>query len=286
MRSLVRALRGDALATSRERVRDLVESDRFQRVVVTVILINAATLGLETSPAVETRFGGVLHVIDRAALGFFVVELLLRLYAYRLRFFRDPWSIFDFLVIGLSLVPSSGGLSVLRALRILRALRLVSVVPGMRRVVTALLSAIPAMISIILLLGMVLYIGAVLTTELYGASTPQYFGDLGTSLFTLFQVMTGEAWPEIARDVLPAHPMAWLFFVVFILVSTFVVLNLFTAVVVSAMEPEQREESAVHAELLEEVRALRGEIEQLRTERGAAPAQRDPATAASTGRTR
>ena len=285
MRSLVRSLRGDAAATSRERVRDLVESARFQRVVVTVILINAATLGLETSPAVESRFSGVLHVIDRAALVFFVVELLLRLYAHRLRFFRDPWSIFDLLVVGLSLVPSSGGLSVLRALRILRALRLVSVVPGMRRVVTALLSAIPAMISIILLLGLVLYIGAVLTTELYGRSTPQHFGDLGTSLFTLFQVMTGEAWPEIARDVLPSHPMAWLFFVVFILVSTFVVLNLFTAVVVSAMEPEQREESAVHAELLDEVRALRGEIEQLRTERGA-PAQRDPATHSSPVHTR
>jgi len=264
MRSLVRALRGDALATSRERVRDLVESDRFQRVVVTVILINAATLGLETYHAVETRLGGVLHVIDRAALGFFVVELLLRLYAYRLRFFRDSWSIFDFLVIGMSLVPSSGGLSVLRALRILRALRLVSVVPGMRRVVTALLSAIPAMISIILLLGMVLYIGAVLTTELYGASTPQYFGDLGTSLFTLFQVMTGEAWPDIAAEVLPTHPSAWIFFVIFILVSTFVVLNLFTAVVVSAMEPEHREELSIDADILAEIRALRAEIAGLR----------------------
>lgn len=260
----------------RARVRDLVDSTPFQRVVVTVIVINAATLGLETSPAVESRFGGLLHVIDRSALVFFVVELILRLYAHRLSFFRDPWSVFDLLVIGLSLVPSSGGLSVLRALRILRALRLISVVPGMRRVVAALLSAIPAMISIILLLGLVLYIGAVLTTELYGASTPQYFGNLGTSLFTLFQVMTGEAWPDIARDVLSQHPMAWLFFVVFILVSTFVVLNLFTAVVVSAMEPEQREESAVHAELLTEVRALRAEIEQLRTERGtrSAPAPR------------
>lgn len=269
MRSLVRSLRSDA-AMSRERVRELVESARFQRVVVTVILINAATLGLETSPAVESRVGGVLHVIDRAALVFFVVELLLRLYAHRLRFFRDPWSIFDFLVVGLSLVPSSGGLSVLRALRILRALRLVSVVPGMRRVVTALLSAIPAMISIILLLGLVLYIGAVLTTELYGKSTPQHFGDLGTSLFTLFQVMTGEAWPDIAAQVLPQHPTAWIFFVLFILTSTFVVLNLFTAVVVSAMEPERKEELQIDATLLAEIRSLRAEIAELRATRDTA----------------
>jgi voltage-gated sodium channel len=155
---------------------------------------------------------------------------------------------------------------VLRALRILRSLRLVSAVPGMRKVVSGLLSAIPAMLSIVLLLGLVLYVGAVLATELYGVTTPEHFGDLGTSLFTLFQVMTGEAWPEIAKDVLPLHPSAWIFFVVYILISTFVVLNLFTAVVVSAMEPERREESEAEARLLAEVRALRGEVAAMRDE--------------------
>ena len=253
--------------TGRERVTRLVESQRFQRTIIGLIVFNAATLGLETFDGVMARAGDALHVLDRLVLAVFVVELGLRFYAYRWRFFRDPWSIFDFAVVAISLVPASGGLSVLRALRILRALRLVSAVPGMRKVVTGLLSAIPAMLSIVLLLGLVLYVGAVLATEMYGATASQHFGNLGRSLFTLFQVMTGEAWPDIARDVLTHHPYAWVFFVVFILVSTFVVLNLFTAVVVSAMEPERREEITLDETVLAELRALRAEIAQLRLER-------------------
>jgi voltage-gated sodium channel len=250
----------------REQVTTLVESPRFQRWITAVIVLNAITLGLETSDRVMASVGGLLHALDTIMLVIFVVELGLRLYAHRLRFFRDPWSVFDFIVIGISLVPASGGLSVLRALRILRAMRLISAVPGMKKVVGGLLSAMPGMASIVLLLGLVLYVGAVLATELYGASAPQHFGHLGDSLFTLFQVMTGEAWPDIARDVMPAHPSAWIFFVSFILISTFVVLNLFTAVVVSAMEPDHREEMAVEETVLHEIRALRAEVAALRAE--------------------
>jgi voltage-gated sodium channel len=250
--------------TRREQVVRLIESNAFQRTIVGVIVFNAITLGLETSDKIVAETGGLLHLLDRAVLVIFIAELALRAYAYRLKFLRDPWSLFDLTVVGLSLIPASGGLSVLRALRILRALRLVSAVPGMKRVVTGLLSAIPAMTSIILLLGLVLYVGAVLATEMYGEAAPQHFGHLGESLFTLFQVMTGEAWPDIAADVLPAHPMAWIFFVIFILTSTFVVLNLFTAVVVSAMEPERKEESQVDANLLAEIKALRAEIAHIR----------------------
>jgi voltage-gated sodium channel len=191
---------------------------------------------------------------------------VLRLYAHRWRFFTDPWSIFDLLVVTISLVPSSGSLSVLRAMRILRAMRLVSAVPGMKRVVGGLLAALPGMASIVMLLGLVNYVGAVLATELYGPTAGDHFGSLGRSLFTLFQVMTGEAWPDIAREVMGQHPTAWIFFVVYILVSTFVVLNLFTAVVVSAMEPERREEAAVDATLLTELRTIKAELAALRAE--------------------
>jgi voltage-gated sodium channel len=250
--------------TRREQIVRLIESNAFQRTIVGVIVFNAITLGLETSDAIVADTGGLLHALDRAVLVIFIVELGLRGYAYRTKFLRDPWSLFDVTVVSLSLVPASGGLSVLRALRILRALRLVSAVPGMKRVVAGLLSAIPAMMSIILLLGLVLYVGAVLATEMYGDTAPQHFGHLGESLFTLFQVMTGEAWPDIAADVLPTHPMAWIFFVIFILTSTFVVLNLFTAVVVSAMEPERKEEIQADANLLTEIRALRAEIAAIR----------------------
>lgn len=250
--------------SARERLARLVESKAFQNSIIGVIVFNSIMLGLETSDAIVARAGSVLDVLDQVILVIFGVELLLRLYAHGLRFFRDPWSVFDFLVVAVSFVPASGWLSVLRTLRIVRALRLVSAVPGMRRVIAGLLSAIPGMISIILLLGLVLYVGAVLATELYGATAPDHFGHLGDSLFTLFQVMTGEAWPDIAAQVMPTHPTAWIFFVLFILTSTFVVLNLFTAVVVSAMEPEPRTEQPADAAVLAELRALRAEIAQLR----------------------
>ena len=250
--------------TRREQIVKLVESDVFQRTIVGVIVFNAITLGLETSESIMAEVGGLLHALDRTVLVVFIVELLLRAYAYRTDFLRDPWSLFDLAVVGLSLVPTSGGLSVLRALRILRALRLVSAVPGMKRVVSGLLSAIPAMLSIIMLLGLVLYVGAVLATEMYGPAAPQHFGHLGTSLFTLFQVMTGEAWPDIAAQVLPVHPTAWIFFVIFILISTFVALNLFTAVVVSAMEPEHKQEMQIETTVLTELRELRAEVAALR----------------------
>jgi voltage-gated sodium channel len=219
----------------RERIRTLVEGRRFQQAIIGVIIINAGTLGLETSVHMRAEFGDALHVIDQVALGIFVAELLAKLYAYRWRFFRDPWNCFDFVIIGISLLPTSGGLSVLRSLRILRALRLVSAIPSMRRVVAALLGAVPGMASIFSLLALILYVAGVMATKLFG-HTSDYFKNLPTTLFTLFQVTTGEAWPDVARDVMEEQPAAWLFFVIYILTSSFVVLNLFIAVVVSAME--------------------------------------------------
>jgi voltage-gated sodium channel len=265
--------------TARERARQLVESPRFQRVVIVVIVLNAITLGLETSPGLVAQLGGFLHVADRLALAVFVVELALRWYAAGWRFFRDPWSVFDFLVVGVALVPAAGPLAVLRTLRVLRVLRLASAVPSMRRVVTGLLRAVPGMASVASLLALVIFVAAVMSTKLFGGIAPTYFGDLGTSLFTLFQVMTGEAWPDIARQVMAQAPMAWIFFVVYILVSSFAVLNLFIAVVVRGMEDEitddliETEErhaaaqASSDAELLAEVRALRAEVTALREER-------------------
>ncbi|WP_424533818.1 ion transporter [Sphaerisporangium viridialbum] len=251
----------------RDRVRQALESQWFQRAIIAVIVVNAATLGVETSPSALASYGTVLHVVDRAALYVFVAELLAKMYVYRARFVRDPWNLFDTVIVAVSLMPTAGGLSVLRALRILRALRLISVVPSLRRVVSALLTAVPGMASIALLLALVLYVASVMATKLYGTASPDYFGDLPTSLFTLFQTMTGDGWSDINRDVMEHHPSAWVFFVIFVLICTFVVLNLFIAVVVSAMEEEHQRErgpgdsgGSVAAELA----ALRAEIAALR----------------------
>ncbi|GGK83123.1 hypothetical protein Ppa06_42200 [Planomonospora parontospora subsp. parontospora] len=261
----------------RERVRAALETSRFQQAVIAVIVVNAATLGLETSAAVVGRYGTALSVVDHLALYFFTAELAAKIYAYGPRFFRDPWNLFDASIVTVSLLPTAGGLSVLRALRILRALRLISVVPSLRRVVTALLTAVPGMTSIVLLLGLVLYVAAVMGTKLYGATAPEYFGDLPTSLFTLFQMMTGDAWSDITREVMAEYPGAWVFFVLFMLVCTFVVLNLFIAVVVSAMEEEHAEESAqataeLGAAVMAELAALRAEVRELRDRVPPAPA--------------
>jgi voltage-gated sodium channel len=257
----------------------LVERKGFQRLVIALIVFNAVTLGLETSSRMEANYGGLLHVLDRATLAVFVLELLLRLYGNGWQFFRDPWSIFDMLVIGVALVPAAGPLSVLRTLRVLRVLRLVSAVPSMRRVVSGLLAAVPGMASVASLLALVIFVAGVMATKLFGGIAPVYFGDLGTTLFTLFQIMTGEAWPDIAREVMAQAPLAWIFFVIYILVSSFAVLNLFIAVVVSGMEDQvtsdlaEAEERNAQAQarsdalILEEVRALRAELAALRAER-------------------
>jgi voltage-gated sodium channel len=253
----------------RERVRRFIEASWFETSITALILANAITLGLETSPSIAARVGDVLNRFDQLVLAVFVVELLLRLFVHRGRFFRDPWRVFDLVVVGIAVVPAGSAFAVLRAMRVLRVLRLVSLVPSMRRVISALLKALPGMASIVGLLGLVLYVFSVLATELFGATAPEFFGSLGASLFTLFQVMTVEGWPDVARSVMKESPLSWIFFVVYLLIATFMVLNLFIAVVVNAMQSQVTEdlkdEGEAHTRaILDEVRALRREIEALR----------------------
>lgn len=268
----------------RERLRRLVEHQRFQRVVLGVIIANAVVLGLETS-ILDGPVDEVLQVVDDVMLWFFVAEILLRLVAHGPRFFRDPWSVFDLLVVSIALIPATGPLALLRALRILRVLRLADSVPSMKRVVNGLVAAVPGMGSVGALLLLVMYVSVVIATNLYGAIAPEHFGDLGTTAFTLFQVMTGEAWPDIADDVMEVEPTAWIFFVVFILVVSFAVLNLFIAVVVSGME--SIDELAEHeersdAEVMRELQAIRAQLTAVQAELAAS--RRDtPADLATPG---
>lgn len=257
-------------------LRTFLESRNFQGFIIAVIVINAITLGLETSPTVMSAAGGFLLALDRAALGVFVIEILLKLIAYRHRFFNSGWNVFDFIIVAITLAPTGEGMAVLRSLRILRALRLVSVVPSMRKVVNALLRAIPGMTSVLTLLLLVFYVSAVMSTKLFGADFPDWFGSIGASFYTLFQVMTLESWSMgIVRPVMDVHPLAWIFFVLFILLTTFAVLNLFIAIVVDAMtvveHTEQTETRALvstdHNALMSEMRALRAEIAALRQAR-------------------
>ena len=250
----------------RERVRQLVETRAFERFIVAVIVINALGLGLETSPAIMGRFGPVIAALDRIALGIFVVELALKLFAYGWRFFRNGWNVFDLAIVTAALLPSSGAFSVLRALRILRALRLVSVVPSMRRVIVGLFSAIPSIGTVIVMLLLLFYISAVMATKLFGGEFPEWFGNLGASLYSLFQIMTLESWSMgIVRPVMEVYPYAWAFFVPFILLTSFIVLNLFIGVIVNAMaEATEDEAHDEREEILRELRGLREDIAALK----------------------
>ena len=228
----------------RDRLNSLVNAQGFQNFILGVILFNAVVLGLETMPGAMERAGGLILTLDKLCLAIFVVELAMKIFVQRWRFFRDGWNVFDFAIVAVALVPAAQGLAVLRALRILRLFRVISVAPTMRRVVEGLISALPGMGSVFLLMALIFYVGAVMATKLFGASFPQWFGTLGASAYSLFQIMTLESWSMgIVRPVMEVYPEAWLFFVPFILVTTFVVVNLVVGLVVNSMQDAHHAEA-------------------------------------------
>ena len=260
----------------RERLRLLVSHPQTERAVTLLIVINAVILGLETSPSAMALMGPSLLLADQIILSVFVIEIMTRQVVNGWNFWRDPWSVFDFFVVAIALVPATENLSVLRALRILRALRLVSAIKSMRRVVGGLIHAIPGMGSIVALLLLVFYVFSVMATKLFGANFPQWFGTIGESAYSLFQIMTLESWSMgIVRPIMEIHSWAWTFFVPFILVTSFTVLNLFIGIIVDAMQSqhEEEEEDAMRsekaqqhtdmAEVTAELRAMRAELSAL-----------------------
>jgi voltage-gated sodium channel len=261
----------------RQRAGIWIESKPIQQFIVTLIVINAVVLGLETAPEVMASYGPALKLVDHLILGVFVAEIGIKLFAFGLRFFTNPWNVFDFTVVGIALIPASGPLAVLRALRVLRVLRLISMVPRLRFVVEALLRAVPGILSIGALMLILFYVFAVMATGLFGANFPQWFGSVGASMYTLFQIMTLESWSMgIVRPVMELHPYAWLYFIPFILVATFTMLNLFIGIIVDTMQSMHTAEHTQDRELIEEtvhedtgeigreVKALRQEIRELR----------------------
>jgi voltage-gated sodium channel len=271
-----------------DRLRAIVDDPRTERVIMSIIFINAIILGLETYKPVMAAIGPLLEMLDHIILGIFVIEITARIIVHRWAFFRDPWSVFDFIVVGIALVPATESFSVLRALRILRVLRLITVVPTLRRVVAGFLASLPGMGSIVFLILLIYYVFAVMGTKLFGDDNPALFGSLGSALFTLFTVMTLEGWVDgVTKPVMEHHPYAWIFFFTFIVVTTFMVLNLFIGVVVNAMQAEAMKAEAAEREaeremiqeeaapILKEVKGLRAEVAELRAELRGRPVKAD-----------
>lgn len=229
----------------RNRIDQFIHGSRAQAFITGVILFNAVILGLETSGSVMARVGPLILALDALCLAIFVVEIAAKLFARGPRFFRDGWNVFDFAVVGIALLPATQGLAVLRALRILRLLRIVSVTPRLRRVVEGFLAALPGMASVFLLMGIIFYIFAVMATKLFAQTFPEWFGSLGQSGYSLFQIMTLESWSMgIVRPVMEVYPHAWLFFVPFILMTTFAVMNLVVGLIVNSMQEAHQEEQS------------------------------------------
>ncbi len=215
----------------------IVEASWFQRLIIIAIVLNAITLGLETAPELVGPLMPGLLLVDTLFLSLFVVEIALKLVAYRLSFFKNGWNIFDFTIVAISLLPFIQGLSVLRALRVLRVLRLISVIPQFRKVTQAFFDSLSGLAAIGTILLIVFYVGAVMSTKLFGESFPEWFGTIGLSLYSLFQIMTLESWSMgIVRPVMEVYPFAWVFFVPFILLTTFAALNLLIGVIVNSMQ--------------------------------------------------
>ena len=229
----------------RRRLNQFVDHRLFQSSIMCLIILNAAILGFQTSPAVMEAIGSEINLLDEVMLIIFIIELVLRICAKGLNFFRDPWGLFDFLVVAITLVPSNEALSVLRALRVLRVFRTVSRVPRLRRIVAALLHAIPGVGAIIALLLLVFYVFSVITTTIFGQDFPEWFGNIGASMFTLFQIMTLESWAMgIVRPVMEVYPWSWVLFVTFLMLASFTVLNLFIAVIIDSMQSLNEEKQS------------------------------------------
>lgn len=268
----------ESISGNRGRLQRFLERSDVRNTVLVLIVLNAVVLGLETSDRLMAGYGNWLRLLDSAMLGVFVIEIGLRIVAWRGAFFRDPWSVFDFIVVTIALLPASGPFAVLRALRVLRVLRLLTMVPSMRRVVGGLLASVPGLASIAMVLLLIYYVFGVIATQLFGDQFPDWFGTLGRSLYSLFQIMTLESWSMgIVRPLMEEFPYAWLFFIPFILVATFTMLNLFIGVIVSAMQSITTTETEatvsavgdardhIEADLHAEMRVLRSELADLKS---------------------
>ena len=260
----------------RNKIKIIIESNITTTVITILILLNALILGLETDDYFASKFGSTLNWADKFILILFSFELFLKFYVYRIKFFHSGWNIFDLSIVIIAWLPTSGALTVLRALRILRVLRLISVVPQLRRVVSAIGYSIPGMVSVVGVLGLIFYVASVLATKLFGIHPDpfmqEWFGSIGASAYTLFQIMTLESWSMgVVRPTMELFPWAWAFFIPFIIITSFAVLNFFIGIIVDSMQIAQKDDQ-VNNEIenshitMKEYNLLKKQLDELVTE--------------------
>ena len=258
-------------------MRDLTDritrSIPFEAFIIGLIVINGVMVGLETFPRIVVPYGPWLDWGQDVILAFFIVEAALKMFALAPRadrYFRNSWNVFDFLVIVASLIPATGGFAVVaRLARLMRVLRLISAVPELRLIVATLVRSIPSMLNIVALMSLMVYIYAIIGYQLFHQHDPAHWGNLGVSLLTLFQVVTLEDWVSIMDTAMEVNPLAWLYFVSFVILGTFVVINLFIAVVINNLDEakqerlNQLEQPQYRDNLLDEIRITQRSLQRL-----------------------
>lgn len=227
----------------------LVDSGPFQGFIFTIIVLNAIVLGLETYGAIQDRYGDTLFLLNEIFLGIFIVEILLRISSYFPKpwnYFRNGWNVFDFVVVFAVFIPGvRQNASVLRLVRLLRVVRVVSVLPDLRVLISGMWRAIPPIASMAAMAMLLLFIYGMIGWKIFGEAIPDRWGDIGSAMLTLFTVLTLEGWNEILFAGQEVTRWSWVFFVSFVLIASFLLINILIAIIINAVE-EAREAERTH----------------------------------------
>jgi voltage-gated sodium channel len=253
----------------RNRFATMIFSPLFNRFITALILFNAIIIGLETYPSIYEPNKQLFLLLDYLILAIFTIEIALKIYVQKVHFFKDNWNKFDFaIIIGSVILYQTPFVSVLRIFRVLRVMRTISSVPSLRRIVGALFMAIPTIGSVILLMSIIFYVYAVIGTTFFASVTPEYFGSIQLTLITLFQVFTLESWASgVFRPIFVEIGWSWLYFVSFIVVATFIMINLIVGEIVNnaqKLSDEIEKETKDIKEDTSEIQELKSEVRELK----------------------
>ena len=217
------------------------DSRIFTTIVVTVILTSALYVGATTYD-VPSQYIGILNLFDYGITIFFLAEIIIRLLAEKpfYNFFRNSWNIFDFLIVSISLIPIGGAETVFiaRLLRIIRMLRIITIIPDFRKIIDSLISMIPKVASIVVLMIIFFYIWATIGSLLFSEIDSNRWGNVGSAMLVLLQIITYDDWGAIMRDVMEVYPIAWIYFVSFLILNAFILFNMIIGIVVDVMAKE------------------------------------------------
>ena len=262
-------------------LKKLVDSKAFQGIILFVILFNCVLMGVETIKGLSENTLFVLAVINEVCLWIFIAEIILKFLAYGPSYFKDPWNWFDMFIVGISLFSGLSFMSAFRAMRVLRVLKSLKALKGtkligsvrhLQVIIVAIVRSIPSIMWTGILLILIYYIFALIGVNLFGDAFPDWFGNIGKAMYTLFQVMTLESWSMgISRPVMEVYSFAWAYFVPFVLLSSFIVMNVVVGIVVNAIsevtadnaKEEAKENPVSNKELVSEIHSLKEQLDRL-----------------------